>query len=72
MTYKIVIADDEPITRLNMYEILVGAGYDVVGEAGDGFDALDLCRTHSPDLVILDIKMPLIDGLKAAQLIKEE
>jgi len=72
MAYKIVIADDEPITRLNMYEILVGAGYDVVGEAGDGFDALDLCRTHSPDLVLLDIKMPLIDGLKAAQLIKEE
>jgi response regulator NasT len=72
MAYKIVIADDEPITRLNMYEILVGAGYDVVGEAADGFDALDLCRTHSPNLVLLDIKMPLIDGLKAAQLIKEE
>ena len=37
MSYKIVIADDEPITRLNMYEILAAAGYDVVGEAGDGF-----------------------------------
>ena len=72
MSYKIVIADDEPITRLNMYEILVGAGYDVVGEAGDGFDALDLCRTYHPDLALLDIKMPLIDGLKAAQLIKDE
>ncbi len=72
MAYKIVIADDEPITRLNMYEILVGSGYDVVGEAGDGFDALELCRTHCPELAILDIKMPLIDGLKAAQQIKEE
>jgi len=72
MAYKLVIADDEPITRLNMYEILVSAGYAVVGEAGDGFDALDLCRTHRPDLVLLDIKMPLIDGLKVAQLIKEE
>lgn len=72
MAYKIVIADDEPITRLNMYEILVGAGYEVVGEAGDGFDALELCRTHGPDLAILDIKMPLVDGLKVAQLIKEE
>ncbi len=72
MKYKIVIADDEPITRLNMYEILVGAGYDVVGEAGDGFDALDLCRDHHPDLALLDIKMPLIDGLKVAQLIREE
>lgn len=72
MSYKIIIADDEPITRLNIYEILVGAGYQVVGEAGDGFDALDLCRAHHPDLVLLDIKMPLIDGLKVAQLIKEE
>jgi AmiR/NasT family two-component response regulator len=72
MAYKIVIADDEPITRLNMYEILVGAGYEVVGEAGDGFDALDLCRAHHPDLALLDIKMPLIDGLKVSQLIKDE
>lgn len=72
MAYRIVIADDEPITRLNMYEILVASGYEVVGEAGDGFDALDLCRKHHPDLVLLDIKMPLIDGLKVAQLIKDE
>lgn len=72
MAYKIVIADDEPITRLNLYEILVGSGYEVVGEAGDGFDALELCRTHRPDLVLLDIKMPLVDGLKAAHLIKDE
>lgn len=72
MAYKIVIADDEPITRLNIYEILTGAGYQVVGEAGDGFDALELCRKHRPDLVLLDIKMPLIDGLKVAQQIRED
>jgi response regulator NasT len=72
MAYKIVIADDEPITRLNMYEILAQAGYQIVGEAGDGFDALDLCRKHRPALVLLDIKMPLIDGLKVAQQIREE
>lgn len=72
MAYKIVISDDEPITRLNIYEILTSAGYDVVGEAGDGFDALELCRTHRPDLALLDIKMPLIDGLKVARLIREE
>jgi response regulator NasT len=72
MAHKIVIADDEPITRLNILEILIGAGYEVVGEAGDGFDALELCRTHRPDLVLLDIKMPLIDGLKVAQQIRAE
>jgi response regulator NasT len=72
MTYKIVIADDEPITRLNIFEILTGAGYQVVGEAGDGFDALEMCRKCCPDLVLLDIKMPLIDGLKVAQQVREE
>lgn len=72
MAHKIIIADDEPITRLNMYEILVSAGYEVVGEAGDGFDALELCRKCRPDLVLLDIKMPLIDGLKVSQLIRDE
>lgn len=72
MAHKIVISDDEPITRLNIYEILTAAGYDVVGEAGDGFDALELCREHHPDLVLLDIKMPLVDGLKAAQMIRSE
>lgn len=72
MAYKIVVADDEPITRFTMLEILTTAGYHVVGEAGDGFDALELCREHRPELVLLDIKMPLVDGLKVAQSIKAE
>lgn len=72
MEYTIVIADDEPITRMDLQEILTDAGYNVVGEASDGFDAIELCRKKCPDLVLLDIKMPLLDGLKAARIIHEE
>ncbi|MEG1255507.1 response regulator [Clostridium sp.] len=72
MDKRIVIADDEPITRMDLSEILEAAGYDVVGEASDGFDAVELCRKHSPDLVLMDIKMPLLDGLNAAKIIQNE
>ncbi len=72
MDFKIVIADDEPITRMDIREILTHAGYNVVGEASDGFDAVELCRKENPDMVLLDIKMPLLDGLKAARIIHEE
>lgn len=72
MQNKIVIADDEPITMMDLKEILCGAGYNVVGEASDGFDAVELCRKFNPDLVILDIKMPLLDGLKASKIIGNE
>lgn len=72
MQHTIVIADDEPITRMDLHEILTEAGYNVVGEASDGFDAIELCRSKRPDLVLLDIKMPLLDGLKAARIIHEE
>lgn len=72
MNKKIVIADDEPITRMDLREILEAAGYNVVGEASDGFDAVELCRKHSPDLILMDIKMPLLDGLNAAKLIQAE
>ena len=68
----IVIVDDEPIIRMDLKEILESKGYQVVGEAADGFDAVELCRTHVPDLVLLDIKMPLMDGLSAAQIIHEQ
>lgn len=72
MSRKIVIADDEPITRMNIAEMLEDAGYDVVGQAADGFDAVELCKKHKPDLVILDVKMPLLDGLMAAKIIRDE
>jgi len=72
MGYRIVIADDEPITRMDIREILEGAGYEVLGEASDGFDAVEMCRKHKPDLVLMDIKMPLLDGLKASRMIRDE
>ena len=72
MGYTIVLADDEPVTRMDLREILEHAGYNVVAEASDGFDAVERCRTCRPDLVMLDIKMPLVDGLKASRLIRDE
>lgn len=65
MNGRIVIADDEPITRMDIRDILEEANYNVVGEATDGFEAIELCKSHQPDLVIMDIQMPLLDGLKA-------
>ncbi|GKT26244.1 Transcriptional regulatory protein WalR-like protein, partial [Aduncisulcus paluster] len=72
MCRKIVIADDEPITRMNIAEMLEEAGYEVVGEAADGFDAVELCKRNRPDLAMLDVKMPLLDGLNAAKIIIAE
>lgn len=72
MIKKIVIADDEPITRMDLREMLETAGYNVVGEASDGFDAIELCRKHKPDLILMDIKMPLLDGINACKIINED
>ncbi|CAM3791394.1 ANTAR domain-containing response regulator [Mesobacillus zeae] len=72
MRKRIVIVDDEPITRMDIRELLSEAGYDVVGEASDGFEAIDVCRKFTPDLVIMDIKMPILDGLKASKMIMRE
>lgn len=71
-TLHVVIADDEPITRMDLKELLENAGYIVVAEAADGFDAVEACKTHHPDLVLLDVKMPLLDGISAAQIICDE
>jgi two-component system, response regulator PdtaR len=68
---RVVIAEDEAIIRLDLKEILVDEGYDVVGETGRGDDAVELVRIHSPDLVILDVKMPGADGLQAAREIRD-
>jgi len=64
---RVVIADDEAIIRLDLKEILEEAGYDVVGETGRGDEAVTLVDVHRPDLVILDIKMPGLDGISAAR-----
>lgn len=71
MKTRIVIADDDVITRLDIKEALGFQGYDVVGEAADGIDAVELCNKLRPDVVILDVKMPVMDGLTAAKLIIE-
>ncbi len=71
MTRRVVIAEDEAIIRLDLKEILQDQGYDVVGETGRGDEAVELVRTHRPDLVILDVKMPGSDGLEAARAIQE-
>jgi len=69
---RVVIAEDEAIIRLDLKELLQEEGYDVVGETGRGDEAIELVRTHRPDLVILDIKMPGLDGLSAARQIAGE
>ncbi|MBS4537838.1 ANTAR domain-containing response regulator [Clostridium sp. D2Q-11] len=72
MRYRIVVADDDPITRMDISEILKEENYNVVGEASDGFDAVELCRKFKPDLVIMDVKMPILDGIKASKVITNE
>jgi response regulator NasT len=64
---RVVIAEDEAIIRLDLKEILTTAGYDVVGETGRGDEAVRLVEEHQPDLAILDIKMPGMDGVRAAR-----
>jgi DNA-binding NarL/FixJ family response regulator len=70
---RILIADDHPLFRAALRQLLNGgSGFDVVGEAVDGVDALELCRRLLPDLVLMDVRMPRMDGLQATQAIKSE
>lgn len=69
---RVVIADDESIIRMDLKEMLTSLGYLVVGEAGDGLSAVHMARELRPDLVIMDIKMPGLDGLSAAKVLMEE
>lgn len=69
---SVVIADDEPISRMDLKELLSEGGYTVLSEVSDGFDAVEQCKLYHPDLVILDIKMPFLDGISAAKIIYEE
>lgn len=64
---RILVAEDEALIRLDLVEMLREEGYDVVGEAGDGEEAVRLTRELTPDLVVLDVKMPVLDGLSAAE-----
>ena len=65
----VVIAEDETLIRMDLAEMLTEEGYSVVGQAGDGARAIELAEEHRPDLVILDVKMPVLDGIAAAEAI---
>ena len=69
---RVVIAEDEALIRMDLAEMLAEEGYDVVGQAADGQKAVELARGLQPDLVILDVKMPVLDGIAAAELIAAE
>ena len=64
---RVVIAEDEALIRLDLAEMLGEEGYDVVGQAGDGEAAIALVMEHRPDLVVMDVKMPKLDGISAAE-----
>jgi response regulator NasT len=64
---RVVVAEDEALIRLDIVEMLRDAGYEVVGEAADGEQAVQLAEEHRPDLVVMDIKMPVLDGISAAE-----
>jgi AmiR/NasT family two-component response regulator len=69
---RVIIADDDAITRLDVREMLDSLDYLVVGEVGDGQSAVHQARELRPDLVIMDIKMPVLDGIDAAKILTEE
>jgi two-component system, response regulator PdtaR len=69
---RVVLAEDEALIRLDLKEMLEEEGYEVVGETGDGETAVRMARDLRPDLVVMDIKMPGLDGLVAAERINEE
>lgn len=69
---RIVIADNESIIRMDLRELLEEAGHTVLAEASDGLQAVELARKYSPDLVIMDIKMPEMDGIAAAKIISND
>jgi response regulator NasT len=69
---RVLVAEDEALIRLDLVELLTDEGYDVVAEASDGEEALELARKLTPDLVVMDVKMPRMDGISAAAIIAEE
>jgi response regulator NasT len=71
-TMRVLIAEDEALIRLDLVELLEESGYNVVAQAGDGEEAIALARQLNPDIVIMDVKMPKMDGITAAEVITEE
>ena len=69
---RVLVAEDEALIRMDLVELLTDEGYNVIAEAGDGEEALDLARKLMPDLVVMDVKMPKMDGISAAAIIAEE
>ena len=69
---KVVVAEDEALIRLDLVELLTEEGYEVIGQAGDGEAAVKLARELEPDLVVMDVKMPKMNGITAAELIAAE
>ena len=69
---RVLVAEDEALIRMDLVELLTDEGYNVIAEAGDGEEALDLARKLMPDLVVMDVKMPKMDGISAAAMIAEE
>ena len=65
--HRILVAEDETLIRMDLVEMLREAGYDVVGAASDGSEAVSLAESLKPDLAILDVKMPILDGISAAE-----
>ena len=71
MTVRILVAEDETLIRMDLVEMLQVAGYEVVAQATNGQEAIELAIEHKPDLAILDVKMPVLDGISAAEKIIE-
>jgi AmiR/NasT family two-component response regulator len=69
---SVIVVDDEPITRLDISQMLEELEFEVAGQAADGFDAVELCRLKRPDVVLMDVRMPIFDGLAAADTIIKE
>src|SRR4051812_49772389 len=69
---RILVAEDETIIRLDLKELLERSGFEVCAEARDGIEAVELARTEQPDLAVLDVKMPKLDGIEAARRILED
>lgn len=69
---KVIVVEDEPLIRKDLCFMLEHSGVEVLGEGKDGFDAVNLCKKHHPDVAILDVNLPELDGITASKVIKKE